>query len=151
MMFLSLYRGFSSADLEVFLASEPVREPLKRLFPTTSFFLISSPKEISSSLLPYAPIIFLVSMAPRKAIGFSLFLMSKLNCLHLVLFFSLPTSSTRSLDVWIFKNSTLLPQYNSMSLMYSYSLSSNPPYLMFLYPCLILNEEIYLVEPSLSW
>ena len=117
--FLSLYLGLSKADLDECFTNELVLDGLNRVFPTTSFFLIYNPKEISISLFSSDPTTFLVSMAPRKAIGFSLFLMSKLNCLHFVLFFSFPTSNILSLEVCSFKNYTDLAQYNSISFMYS--------------------------------
>ena len=70
-MFLSfLVWVASNADLDELFTRDAVRDGLYRLFPTTSFFFISSPNEMRSSLLPSIPRIFLLSMAPKKAIGF---------------------------------------------------------------------------------
>lgn len=60
MMFLSFLLPESSTDLDDFLTSDVVLAGLYLLFPTTYFFLIYSPKDISSYLLPYDPIIFFV-------------------------------------------------------------------------------------------
>jgi hypothetical protein len=62
--------GLSKTDFEELFAKEAVLEGLYLLFPTTSFFLISRPKDINHYLLPYDPTIFLLSIAPMKAIGF---------------------------------------------------------------------------------
>jgi hypothetical protein len=60
----------SNADLDEFLTNDEVLDGLYRLLPTTSFFFISNPNDISHYLLPSTPIIFLLSIAPINAIGF---------------------------------------------------------------------------------
>lgn len=73
-------------DFDELFTKDVVLAGLYRPLPTTSFFFISNPKDIKSSLLVSLPSIFLLSIAPKKAMGFSFVRMSNSNFLHLVRF-----------------------------------------------------------------
>lgn len=69
--FLSLREICSSTDFDELFTNDPVLAGVYLPLPTTSFFLIYSPNEISHYLLcSVPPTIFLVSIAPKNAIGF---------------------------------------------------------------------------------
>ena len=130
-MFLSFF-PFISAFFELYFCSESVLPKLNLVLPCTSFFFIYNPKDIKNSLPFYVPTTFLLSMAPKNAIGFSWLLISNVDFLHLKQFFSLPTSKTLSLDVLILINSINFQQYISMSFMYSKSSKASSPCFIFL-------------------